>query len=285
MLKNFLKKIVYGAVGTALALNAGCTKTITTKNYLIDTETFKARPFAKLYGDLKVSQPVKEVSNVPESFRHVPIHHDDWWIPESNNGPIKDDSAKLPPLIEYSFLKGGLETKINEIGLDLYADLSLNMSYFLPTSHDPWFGEVNERNYMGAPGTERRGVGTALTYWTANYGPILIPGIKCDLIFPLNEDYELIIGGGISNYNLKAERGRDRYNKLEKKDDLKIADINEKSIYIGIRGSKDKSNEGGVCPIFKAGYNFYDYGHGKKDVKIDKNNESFFVSFGAEWLF
>jgi len=277
MMKNLFKKIAYSAVGTALALNAGCTKPIT-PGYIIETETFKTRPYVKTYGDLKVSKPVKEISNVPESFRDVPIHSDDW----GSGGVIEDDSAKLVPLIDYKFLKGGLETKIGEVGLDLYANLSFNISYFMPLSHEGWGGEVNERNYMGAPGTEERGIGTALTYWTANYAPVLIPGFNADLSFPIAENVSMIIGGGIRDYELQAERGQDRYNALDKKNCLKIADIEEKSIYIGFRMSDEKD---GFSPTFKMGYNFYDFDVEEKSVVIDKKDKSFFVSLGAEVMF
>jgi hypothetical protein len=282
MIKNLLKKIACSALGVSIALNAGCSKPITTKDYLIETENFKVRPFAKTYGDLKVSKPAREVSNVPENFRNVPIHHDDsdW----GQGAAIPDDSAKVVPLIDYSFLKGGLETKIGDATLDVYGDLAVNLSYFIPISHDSWLGEVNERNYQGRGlGTERRGVGTALTYWTANYGPILIPGIKCDLALPINEDYEIIIGGGIRNYKLQTERGWDRYNSLDKRDTLKIADIKEKSIYLGIRGSNNQKE--GITPTFKIGYNFYDFDMKEKGTIVDKKDKSFFVSFGGEYRF
>lgn len=281
MIGNLFKKIACSAVGALLALNAGCLKPLAPKEYTIDTENFKARPFAKLYGDLSFSSPVKEVSNVPESFRNVPIHSDDFdW---GQGDAIKDDSAKVVPLIDYKFLKGGLETKIGNIGLDLYANLSFNISYLMPFSHDGWGGEVNERNYQGGGlGTDNRGYGTALTYWTANYAPILIPGFNTDLSFPIAENVDMIIGGGIRNYKLQAERGWDRYNALDKKDCLKIADITEKSIYLGFRMSDDTDR---FSPTFKIGYNFYDYDVEEKEVVIDGKDKSLFVSLGAEIMF
>lgn len=279
MIKNLIKKISYSALGTILTISAGCSKPITT-DYLIETENFKARPFAKFYGDIKVSKPVKEISNVPADFRNVPIHHDDsdWGQGDS----IPDDSAKVVPLIDYSFLKGGLETKIGDATLEIYGDLAFNLSYFIPISHDSWLGEVNERNYQGGGlGTERRGTGTALTYWTANYANVLIPGIKCDLIFPINKESDLILGGGIREYELQAESGWDRYNSLDKKGHLRIADITEKSIYIGFR----IHNKENMATILKIGRNSYDFDVEKKEVVIDKKDKSFFISFGFEQLF
>lgn len=281
MIRNLLKKIIYSIAGVSLALNAGCSKPITT-GYIYPTgnKSLKTMPYIKLYGDMKVSQPVKKVSNVPASFRNVPIHHDDYdW---GQGAPIPDSSAKVVPLIDYSFLKGGLETKIGDAAIDIYGDLAFNISHFIPISHNSWLGEVNERNYQGGGlGTEHRGIGTALTYWTANYTPILIPGVKCDLSFPVAENVEMIIGGGIRDYKLQAERGWDRYNSLEKKDCLGIADITEKSIYLGFKFS----NKNEFSTVFKVGQNYYDYDIREKDVVIDKENSSLFVSLGAEWPF
>lgn len=280
-MKKIFKRIGYAIIGTALALNAGCTKIMNPDEYMIESGNLKARPFAKWCFDFQISKPVREVSNVPESFRNVPVHSDDWGY----GGVIEDDSAKLPPLIDIGFLKGGLETKIGDIGVDVYADLSFNASYFLPLSHDPWCGEVNERNYKGAPGTDERGYGTALTYWTANYAPVLIPGLKCDLILPINEDVDFIVGGGVRDYELQAERGWDRYNSLDKKDHLRIADMTEKSIYIGFRSFQGDSVERRGGAILKLGFNYYDYDKEVKSVEIDGHDKSFFILLGGEWLF
>ncbi|OGJ17633.1 hypothetical protein A3K73_03540 [Candidatus Pacearchaeota archaeon RBG_13_36_9] len=99
-------------------------------------------------------------------------------------------------------------------------------------------------------------------------------------------DYEIIVGGGVREYGLQAERGWDRYDSLDKKNCLRIADITEKSIYLGFRGSSERNSaKGGFCPTLKIGYNFYDFDVKEKDVVIDKKDRSFFVSLGAERLF
>lgn len=286
MLKSLLKKITYAVVGAAIALNAGCANYLPRiqdpDKFIYINDNFKVRPFGKLCLDLQVSQPVKKIENVPEKMRYVPIHHDDDWVPESDNGVIADDSTKLLPLFTLDFLKLGLESKINDsIDVDVYGDLGLNVSYFMPFSHDFAFGTINERNYMGAPGTDERGYGTALTYWTANYGPVLIPGINVDLSFPVRENYNFLIGGGFRSYDLKVETGWDRYNDLDKHKDYKIADIEEKSVYIGIK-TEEKDRWSGIV---KFGVNFNDYKKKNEEVKIHGNDTSFFVTLGAEYRF
>jgi len=250
-------------IGTAIALNAGCSTQV--QEPII-------KPFIESCVDLQGSISSGKIKNIPEEMRFTPIHKDDAYANPENNAPIKNSTVRIPPLIELRFLKAGLETKINDDSyLDIYGDLSLNLSNFIR------FGKVYKRNYTNAPGTDKRGYGAALTYLTPKYGPLFIPGIKAELHIQTKEDFNFIIGGGYRRYDLEIERGWDRYNRLERYKDSSLAKIDEKSIYIGFETEDKKSEK--WHSIIKLGVNFNDYKTKGEETKID-SKPSFFISGG-----
>jgi hypothetical protein len=308
-MKNIIEKIKYGVCASALGLSmvllppadiTACEKekTPTNENYII-------RPLIELGADFQISGSIGGVKNVPEEIRYVPIHSNDSDVPESNNGVIKEDSAKIHPvLFDMRFLKLGLESKLSDnVYLDVYGDLSVNFSKGkkdLNIKDD--LDRVNERNYRGVnqsssnysnlhqctdpaptptPGTNERGTGTALTYYGLKYDSLFIPGIKADLRFR-SGDNEFIIGGGIRQYKLDIETGWDRYDDLEKYTEYDIGDVQEKSIYLGYRFI-DPSDKGWSGTI-KAGINRNDLKSKEGNIDIE-NKTTLFMDLGASYRF
>lgn len=223
--------------------------------------------------DLQFSMPpVKQVKNLPEYLRDVPIHSDDaWGIP----GPIPKDKAQAPWLTEIRFLKLGTEIELNpETSWKSYFDLSLNYGYWTK-----WGADINRRNYTNAPGTEKRGYGAALTFWTPGYDS-LIPGFRTELHF--DNDNGCFIGAGFRKFHLEIITGYDRYDRLEHKSHKDIGQIYETSLYLGwAKTEKDRTSD------LRIGLNFNNYeAKGKySDIDVDLNKVAFFLGVNLSWRF
>jgi hypothetical protein len=298
MVKNLLRKAAHSLLGMVFAVNAGCVAHYKEepREYLRINNSLDTRIFAELNPVLNFSRPIKEVRNVPESLRYYPIHPDDVHkVPESNNGVIEDDSAKPSAFFAFEFFKLGLETRINQwMRVETYVDLAWTPGP-TPKEDDNFSfsfdsGEMNERNYLGLkPGSDKRGRDTALTYWTTRFKPDIIPGFKVDLIFPFGaltyggntRKNELVVGAGIRKYALKFEGGWDRHDNLERMTRFTLADIEEKSVYIGWRRFFGDSEK--FSAIIKWGRNFNKFDNKYPGVNLKEKEESSFVTFGFEY--
>lgn len=299
MIKNLLRKAAYTLLGMAFAINAGCVAHYEEepREYLRINKSLETRVFAELNPVLNFSRPIKEVRNVPESLRYIPIHHDDVHkVPESNNGVIEDDSAKPSAFFAFEFFKLGLETRINQwMRVETYVDLAWTPGPTPKDDNDAFSfsfdsGEINERNYLGRnPGSDDRGRHTALTYWTTRFKPDIIPGFKVDLVFPFGEETyggntrknELVVGAGIRKYALKFESGWDRHDDLDRMTRFTLADIEEKSFYVGWRRFFGDSEK--LSFLLKGGLNFNEFDNEYPGVNIKKAERSSFVTFGIEY--
>ncbi len=285
MVKKLAKNLIYAALIAASALNAGCRvndsypirENNDSRNEFYDTEEDKNVKFFVEPGvDFQTTFFHGTVKDVPENIRSVPIHSDDGYAREENNGPIPKNSSRLPPLMEFRFLKSGLEIQLDgNKTLDIYGDLSFNTNQYLNCQIDE-----NERNYTNHPGTNKRGHGAALTYWGASYGPGFIPGIKVDLNFKDEKEDTFFIGAGYRKYDIEAETGWDRHDDLERRKNFELGEIEEKSFYIGW-----KTNNEDLNVQLKLGINWNDYEETRDAVKIDADKISYTISFGAYYRF
>jgi len=296
MVKNLLRKVAYALFGVAFSLNAGCIAHYDEepREYLRINDSLDTRVFAELNPVLSFNRPIKEVRNVPEIWRYIPIHHDDVHkTSEANNGVIEDDSAKTPGFFGFEFFKLGLETRMNQgIRVETYLDATWVTG---PTTEDDDVidlgtgGEINERNYLGNPGTDQRGEGSALTYWTTRYKPDIVPGLCVDFILPFGEKTyhgntrknELLVGGRVRKYKLKFENGWDRYDDLDRWNRFTLADVTEKSVHVGLRRFFGDSER--LSMIAKYGMSFNEFDNEYPDVVIEKNEKSSMFSFGIEY--
>jgi len=263
MIKKLLKKAVPGLAGLALSLG-GCAGDMKMKPFIGPSIDFQS-----------VTQDYK-IIKVPEKSRYVPIHPDDGYARESNNGPIPNDTVELPKLEEIRFLKGGIQTDIGDVRFDIYGDLSYRLE---DTTESEW-DNIHRRNYTNYPGTETRGVGAALTYYKAEYGDDIIPGIKAEVHLPVKDDFYLMLGAGYRKYNIDVIKGWDRWNALQRWKTEKLGEVEEKSIYFGIEIlSGEKKN---INLHLRGGANFNDIDAGEAEFK---NNPTYFIGGGAAFRF
>ncbi|MBU2544911.1 hypothetical protein KKC65_00435 [Patescibacteria group bacterium] len=213
--------------------------------------------------DLQFSTPsVKEVSNVFESIRNVPIHEDDPW---GTPGVIAKNRGDAPWIVELRFLNLGVEVDLDPTVWKNYFDLSWNIGHWLMIGSD-----AQERNYTNAPGTEQRGYGAALTFWTPGYSRI-IPGFRTEFHFENN----WFVGAGFRKYDLEIITGYDRYDKLKHRSHTDIGEIFETSVFVGWNRVEDDSTAG-----FRVGANFNSYNgkDGYRAIDVETNKVSFFLS-------
>ncbi len=231
------------------------------------------KPFLELCFDAQFSMPsVKEVANVPESIRNAPIHHDDWGTP----GPIAATEGNGPWLTELRFLRFGLRTDLTEsIAWRNYVDLSLNYDYWFK-----WGADVNRRNYTNATGTEERGGGAALTFWSPNYD-MFIPGFRSELCF--NDSW--FLGAGLRRYGVGIITGYDRYDRLDNDNFTRIGKLLETSVYGGWSNENIKGRH--LFGDFRVGLNFNMYSENSeyRDIDVSTNKIAPFVAFNVGWRF
>jgi hypothetical protein len=244
----------------------------------LSSEQSSPRLFMEFGLDFQFSTPpVDEVKYLSELIRNVPPHGDDRW--KAKPGPIMQDSADAPWLIEIRFLKLGLETDLSDsIVLKNYADLSFNYGYYFRPGAD-----VHKRNYTNFPNTEKRGYGAALTFWSPGYEQF-ITGFRSELHFGLEDYKDWFFGIGYRQYDLGAITGYDRYDRLDYRDFIEIGKIKETSFYFGGREEDPKKRffaEGRV------GINFNDYDEKSKyrETNVEMEDVSFFVAFNFGWRF
>lgn len=231
------------------------------------------RPFAELCLDAQFSMPpVKKVSNVPESIRDVPMHPDDSW---GTPGVIAADSADSAWLTEIRFLKLGLRADLSEsVTWENFADLSFNYGHYAKLG-----GDLRRRNYTNAPGTEQRGYGAALTFWTPGYDA-LIPGFRSELHFK-----SWFLGFGLRPYSCGIITGYDRYDSVaENEDYVRIGELLETSLCIG--WSKRSANRRWVGN-FRVGVNFNQFSEKEqyRDIDVDVSTVTPFVGAAIGWRF
>ncbi len=256
MIKKLLKKAVPGLVGVVIGLS-GCNSGV--------------KPFVEPMLGFQTTLTRPEISNVPANLRYVPIHPEDTYAKEENNGTIQDNSVKLRRLKEINLIKAGAEAILGESRLDIYWKGSYKMK-----GEDFTHEDVNIRNYTYNPGTETRGYGAALTYWGADYSDDFMSSFNIDLRFNADEEKGFLIGAGFKKYGLDVQTGWDRYNHLEERNSTNVGDIQETSIYVGYE-SRDKEEK--WFGELKFGINFYSI-DSDKGVKLEKQ-AAVFVGLGG----
>lgn len=166
------------------------------------------------------------VNNMPEDFRFVPIHKDDWYARPSNNGPIEQTKYRRDHWVSleygYSWEKGKW-------------DLGIGFLWIFSNIGD--FDDVELRNYTNHPGTSTRGYGAALTFVSTEIRG-LVPKTDEDFIdfifnfspkifaeYSLDKEGQFRLGANLSYHQYNALNGYDRYDDYEVKDTETLAHI------------------------------------------------------------
>jgi hypothetical protein len=264
MVKKLLKKAVPGLAGLIFALS-GC------------NSDSKIKPFVEPMLGFQTTINRLEISGVPADLRYVPIHPEDTYAKEENNGVIEDDSVKLRRLKELNLARAGVESKLGSSRLDVYWKGSYKMEGEEFTHED-----VNIRNYTNNPGTDARGYGAALTYWGADYSDDFMHSFNADLRFSADKEGGFLVGVGFKKYGLDINQGWDRWNDLEEWKSTKVGDISETSVYVGFENRGVGKEEGWFGHLL-FGANFYSIDSDEGAKLEDKT--AFFAGLGGGFRF
>ncbi len=217
---------------------------------------------------------INKVENIPLKIRNVPKHPADDYVNDKNVAPIESDNIKLAYRMSWlnpkigcrsSFLDENIMVKLG-MGLDFYPAGIFFFDY-----------TTKERNYVHYPGTEKRGTGEALTYYSIH--PICLePNIFSEIETNIAEKIKLGLGYKLSKVNIIAENGWDRYNQLERRKKYNLSGLVYGKPYISlIYGEKDDVQIAlffGLNNLIKK--RFTNLG---KQMNIDFNNKAWFVGF------
>jgi len=209
-------------------------KNMTIKHYLF-LSFFLSLPFSKVQAiewghglELRYSTPDIEVNDMPLEIRDVPIHPDDAYVTPSNAGPIEKRKYDTKGTL---IIAWRIKKQIADNGLKVGLGLQWIL-YPTPALYD------NElRNYTNAVGTERRGIGAALTFVGLEKRgtiPDFSDETWDDLLFNITPELFVeipfhskswIYGASIGYFKLQAVNGWDRHDSLEEKDHFTLAHV------------------------------------------------------------
>jgi hypothetical protein len=198
--------------------------------------------------DLVYVKPAITVKHLPESFRNVPIHPDDHYVPAENAGPVSreeyglTDGANLSLMYVWDFKQHEHPRYRLGLGLDWI---------LFPTAG--YGGTEAERNYTNNVGSDERGYGAALTFVRLREGGVIpslgdgsfdpflniTPRIKFE-IAPFDDHFWF--GTSISYFAVQAQNGWDRFDSDEVRETKTLAHDFPIRLYATWcpEGSKDK---------------------------------------------
>lgn len=178
-----------------------------------------------LYADTDLS-----VDNMPMVVRNVPIYPDDLsYVPPENQGPISrlkySQSGDFDLAIMGAYQFSASDTSPLRFNIGLGVDL-----LFAST------GDMAERNYTNAVGTDARGEGAALTYAELFQGNINSAENQDSLVnvapigkfevAPFNEPFRTVwFGVSASYFTVGAQNGWDRWDSFEPLDTFDLATV------------------------------------------------------------
>jgi hypothetical protein len=191
----------------------------------------------KFYSGVELNFQAGNNASLPESARLVPIHPDDTYANEKNNGPIKNVLTGIT--MEGVRAKFGVEARENQFGAK--AGVGFGFDSYSFSKENSW--GFAERNYTNHPGTSERGYGAALTYYdfseSGSIGVFVSPFLNLSYHFPSgkegNKVYAFVeYAPEFHSFSTSIETGYDRWNKLEKLDDVRVsADFMTNLIKVG----------------------------------------------------
>lgn len=205
------------------------------------------KPFLEIGLDTQGYIPIHKIYNVPPS------------LATAQGEVIASSTVEPAPMVDLRFVKGGFENRITDhLRLDVYADVAFLWGYILN-------GGIESNTGSAPPNDVHAKSGGTSPGYTAGYAPAIIPGVNAELLYFFGEkdNYHIMLGGRYREFNLRILQGGwywqegagmlDDGKSFEMDTRATIADIYEKSVYIGIgisnTESSDKKNENGIIHI------------------------------------
>lgn len=258
------------------------------------------KPSIGLYIDVGVAlgyqSPIMSIDYVPTSVRDVPVHRNDVWRSGENGGIIPNEEVFTPSgFFGQSQARAGITLGISNLQVILGGFLLVHnvhsTGYKLKDNPTDPNDAIRRRNYQGNSediGTERRGVGTALTYYRI---PDDGDGVEWNGVFAR---VELDIGKTVDDVPLSVfaeyaqqtsaskvlmlESGWDRYNSLEAYQMFVVADIEHRLVSLGIRGENSLGYSRVSLDLYRPKVTLHDADQ-QPSVRV-KNAFSISVGFG-----
>jgi hypothetical protein len=174
--------------------------------------------------------PIKAFTRIPASLRTVPWHPDDDYG-TGHSTTILDASLNPPgfAMMNWTFTSGvTIKERVTfRTGISLQG---FGRSDLAPGNS----GAIRSVNIYS--GKFERGYGTSLVYDAikqARWSPITGPLVEIEV--SVRRGYGLIIGGWRKRFDYDIEHGYDRYNSLQVRDQVTIANATAYHPYVGIR--------------------------------------------------
>lgn len=237
------------------------------------------RPLLAVGLDTQGYVAVDEVKNVPLS------------LATAQGEVIVSRDVGPAPMIDLRFAKAGIETRItDQFGLNLYADTAFLWGSILS-------GSIESNDHTAPPNDVHSESGASSPGYTAGYSPSIIPGFNAELFYFLKEKGPtyLMLGGRYREFDLNVVQGGWYWGEGSGAGDGKefdihhrtaVADIFEKSVYIGIGALKpceteSKSDPSGIMVnvMLKIGLAFNDIDvkdKWKDTLRIDRDYPAVF---------
>ncbi len=246
------RKILVGAIWGVYFLVTTMFVGAETKEIKNKSLSLKMRAIFNVYFEV-LNTPIKSVENFPEGLRFVPIHPaDEWKVSSKNNGLIPDDKIKISFFDEFTGRAGlGLELSYSRCKLRIDGRLPIPLIFSgNPFLLSPKSDRLRERDYLLNPGSSERGEGTALTYYGVYFrrnSPIYW---NAELEWEIKkwgkhgEEGNLTLLGGYNEqpYELVLQRGWDRYDQLERRDNIVLESFRWNNFYLGLSLGGDEND-------------------------------------------
>lgn len=181
-------------------------------------------------GIFTTSNPIKEFSNIPASYRTVPLHPDDGGL--RNLTATISDTTLNPARAVTMHYTGGVGLMFKE-RLALRANIGFNAMEY--KNLKPGNGgsirsiDISSKKFERGPGTSLV-YNSLQTKGLASPKPFISPEVEIR-VGPVG----FLAGFTQKKYEYIIQRGYDRYNSLNKLDDLPFANVTTQHFYGGIR--------------------------------------------------
>jgi hypothetical protein len=265
--KSLAKIVALTSIATTLALGVPKAESAEIRNPYF---------YGNVTSDFFAGTELANLITIPEYIRDVPIHPDDTYANPKNNAPIKN--GKLTWNANGADVNGKIGIGFKEGKFDFRGGLNGGISGILISGR--------ERNYTNFPGTSKKGVGAALTYYGIGMGLYSL-GLNAEVLLNLNDNFDLFLEY-FDNFiptSLSLTDGWDRNSTIQIYKKYLLADVSFCNTFkVG-----GKFHMGGITYLrFFAGAKVLSMGNKTamaEETGLTTKPISFFIGGGAEFDF